>query len=268
MAGESGVSDEKPVFVDYEKWLSDTFEVSFRVERTRYERESLRIKVAAEQSDFWRTYQVEKQDRAELYYAATTYPLFSDASTEQLLVKPWSSFIEKTYRVNIKDNPHWPLEPDGGWLLPKDWYSRVHDIVRTSIVVKYLDGVGHIAEYLRSLAGTLAIPDFECTFEARDTGYYAAHSRIGVDFNVLVENWTEVETHGQFEIQITTQLQEVIRRLTHTEYESRRMREAEPAVKWQWDYASEAFKPNYLGHMLHYLEGMIMEVRDRGPASV
>lgn len=34
-------------------------------------------------------------------------------------------------------------------------------------------------------------------------------------------------------------------------------------IKWQWDYESDEFIPNYLGHILHYIEGMIMEVRKR-----
>ncbi len=32
---------------------------------------------------------------------------------------------------------------------------------------------------------------------------------------------------------------------------------------WQWDYKCDEFLPNYLGHIIHYIEGMIMEVRDR-----
>ena len=32
---------------------------------------------------------------------------------------------------------------------------------------------------------------------------------------------------------------------------------------WQWDYESDEFIPNYLGHRLHYVEGMIMDIRER-----
>jgi len=65
------------------------------------------------------------------------------------------------------------------------------------------------------------------------------------------------------EIQITTQLQEVIRRLLHKYYESRRMDMEEEESKWQWNYRSDEFVANYLGHILHYVEGMIVEVRER-----
>lgn len=43
-------------------------------------------------------------------------------------------------------------------------------------------------------------------------------------------------------------------------------REAAPVpsdVAWQWQYRGDQFVPNYLGHILHYIEGMIMEVRER-----
>ena len=64
-------------------------------------------------------------------------------------------------------------------------------------------------------------------------------------------------------MQITTQLQEVIRKLLHKHYESRRKRTTPDELKWQWDYKSDEFSANYLGHILHYIEGMIMEVRDK-----
>ncbi len=36
-----------------------------------------------------------------------------------------------------------------------------------------------------------------------------------------------------------------------------------PDTKWQWDYKGDEFATNYLGHILHYVEGMIMDVRER-----
>ena len=65
------------------------------------------------------------------------------------------------------------------------------------------------------------------------------------------------------EIQITTQLQEVIRRLLHKYYERQRSGRSTSDLKWQWDYKSDEFAANYLGHILHYVEGMIMDVRDK-----
>ena len=253
----------RPSLEEYGTWLKKKFTINITAERNRYERESARIKAAADSSPFWLEYKARKTELADAYFARTTYPLFADSSAEELLVKPWASFFEKTYRENVSDNPSWPDEPANGWLLPANWYQRIHDIARTSIVVKYLDGVKELTKFFSDIAQDQMMSDFFCSFEARDTGYYAAHTRVGLDFNLLIENWSEVSVRGQFEVQITTQLQEVIRRLTHKEYEVRRLRDTEPTEKWQWDYSSDSFKPNYLGHILHYMEGMIMEVRER-----
>lgn len=268
MADDEPSDDARPSFDQYPKWLGETHSVNVATERNRYERESVRIKGAAETSPLWLHYLATKQELADTYFAGTTYPLFADSTPESMVIKPWKSFLEKTYRTNISSNSGWPDPPEEGWLLPGNWYERIHDIARTVVVVKYLDGVEAVTNHFQAFVTTGAIADYECNFEARDTGYYAAHSRVGVDFNLLVENWTEVASHGQFEIQVTTQLQEVIRRLTHIQYEGRRMTTDEPAMKWQWDYSSDSFKPNYLGHILHYMEGMIMEVRDKGKKNV
>ena len=67
----------------------------------------------------------------------------------------------------------------------------------------------------------------------------------------------------EVELQVTTQLQELIRSLLHVHYEKRRKEHEALEEQWQWDYKSDEFATNYLGHILHYVEGMIVEVRDR-----
>ena len=64
------------------------------------------------------------------------------------------------------------------------------------------------------------------------------------------------------ELQITTQLQNSIRALVHKHYESRRD-QSTPSQDWKWDHTSNEFATNYLGHILHYLEGMIVDIRER-----
>ncbi|MGB4697792.1 MAG: hypothetical protein WBH08_08095, partial [Methanothrix sp.] len=98
---------------------------------------------------------------------------------------------------------------------------------------------------------------------ARDEGYYALHMNIRQNYLVKEMNWTEETKIISFEIQITTQLQDVIRRLLHEDYEEKRT-ERVADEKWQWNYKSEEFSTNYLGHILHYVEGMIMDVREKG----
>jgi hypothetical protein len=133
--------------------------------------------------------------------------------------------------------------------------------VRTLFVVKYLDGVSNLADRIKDLASKHGIK-CETDFEAREEGYYAAHICPRLSFDILRRNWGTENVNISIEIQITTQLQEVIRRLLHNFYEEKRSRISEPELKWQWDYKSSAFKSNYIGHVLHYIEGMIMDIRD------
>ena len=51
--------------------------------------------------------------------------------------------------------------------------------------------------------------------------------------------------------------------MTHKAYERRRTRLFTPHNKWQWDYKSKEFAPNYIGHIIHYVEGTIMDIRDK-----
>ena len=80
--------------------------------------------------------------------------------------------------------------------------------------------------------------------------------------------WDTERVDVSIEIQITTQLQEVIRKLLHKYYEDRRKRIIEEDIKWQWNYKSDEFIANYLGHILHYVEGMIMEIREKQKESI
>jgi len=211
----------RPDFENYPAWLESRLKVKLERENNRYERESVSIVRAAQQSPLWTAYQRTKTELADTYLARTTYPLFVESQPEDILRKPWSSFLHKTYRQNVSRNDNWPDEPSGGWLAPDNWFQRVHDIARTTIVVKYLDGVETVTKAFKGTANALSLDDFACEFEARETGYYAAHMRAGLDFSLLDTEWSESKVHGQFEVQVTTQLQEVIRRLTHREYEDR-----------------------------------------------
>jgi hypothetical protein len=129
--------------------------------------------------------------------------------------------------------------------------------------VKYLDGVAFMIEKIKSFCVGRGI---ECGayLEAREEGYYAAHLYIRQTFEIPRVNWDTERVDVSVELQITTQLQEVIRRLLHSYYEDKRkLSKGSEMAKWQWDYKSEEFSAAYLGHILHYVEGMIMEIREK-----
>lgn len=259
----SGKASEKPTLSAYPAWLESAHQVKIKEEQTRYTATGDAAKRVIEQSEFWQAYKRQRRELDDQYQISSRgYLLFASAEDDHLHIKSWSSFIEKSWRKNIVNNPNWPEAPEGDWVLPDRWYELTNDIIRTTLVVKYLDGVEVLLNGLRDIASDCGRA-FESSLEARDEGYYAAHSYTYHDVPVPQKDWDVVDKSLRFEVQITTQLQEVIRRLTHEEYDKRRKSIPDATKKWQWDYSGESFTPNYLGHILHYMEGLIMEVRNR-----
>jgi hypothetical protein len=256
--------ETKPRNIDeYRTWLSkaQNIVISDRTE-THYNSVALKVKQDYEGSAFWSELGRNLPKYDEEYLVRTGYPLLISKSLPSLDVKKFNSFLLKTFRKNILNNQQYPNPPTDGWIIPDNWFSRINDIVRTTLVVKYLDGV----EFLKEKFGSLCVQhgmEFRCFLEAREEGYYAAHLYTIREFEVPRENWDTRKIPVQVEVQITTQLQEVIKRLLHKYFEARRVMSEKTDLKWQWDYKSDEFIANYLGHILHYVEGMIMEVRDR-----
>ncbi|MBC8469185.1 MAG: hypothetical protein H8D56_06910 [Planctomycetes bacterium] len=258
------MSEDKPKNIDeYKNWLKDKHEVLITNRtKTYYESVANTIVKDFSNSALWNALLNELELINQEYYLKTSYNLLYANITPDLKVKPFNSFLLKTLRKNVLENSKWPEEPEQGWILPSNWYTQINDITRTLIIVKYLDGVNFLVERIQPIVeqyGSL----FNVDFEAKEEGYYAAHLYVQYDCQIPQENWDVEKIQAMIEIQITTQLQEVIRRLLHKYYEDRRERTKEDGLKWQWDYKSDEFGANYLGHILHYVEGMIVDIRER-----
>jgi ppGpp synthetase/RelA/SpoT-type nucleotidyltranferase len=246
----------------YVTWLAQQHEadISLRNE-THYKSMLPRAQRELQESAFWIALTGKLPEYNQEYAIQTGYQLLASPMAE-LQTKSYQSFLLKTFRKNILENKDWPEPPRGGWYLPDNWYSRVNDLLRTMVVVKYLDGVEFLASKIRDLGGEHSLR-CDVDFEARESGYYAAHLYVQREFEVPQFDWNTQTISLWTEIQITTQLQETILRLTHRLYEERRQLPQSPDAKWQWNYKSGEFAANYLGHILHYVEGMIMEIRDK-----
>jgi hypothetical protein len=258
------MSEDKPkTIVEYKKWLHERHkeEISDRTEN-HYQGAASRMLEIFEGADFWTSLKHNLKELDARYQIDQGYPLWASPEAPSLSVKPFDSFLEKTFRQNVLDNENWPEEPKHGWVLPDNWFSKVNDIVRTTLVVKYLDGVEFLVRELQSVCRDCKLFS-RPYFEAREEGYYAAHVYVYREFEIPQLTWDTKTVSASVECRITTQLQEVIGRLTHKYYEDRRLRFEKPETKWQWDYSSDEFVANYLGHILHYLEGMIMEIREK-----
>lgn len=228
----------------------------------RYDSVTAKIKQDYEKSNFWVKMNENLRQYDQEYLLTTGYPLLIPNFEPKLYIKPFKSFLLKTFRKNIIDNKRYPNQPKGGWILPDNWFSRINDILRTLFVVKYLDGVEFMKNKIESLCKQHGMK-FKCFLEAREEGYYAAHLYSRHRCEIPKETWDTEMIDISVEIQVTTQLQEVIRALLHKYYEERREGAKEKGLKWQWDYKSDEFITNYLGHILHYVEGMIMEIREK-----
>jgi ppGpp synthetase/RelA/SpoT-type nucleotidyltranferase len=255
---------EKPDSIaKYREWAAKTFNVQCdsRLE-SYYDAVAKKIRDDFAKSAFWTTLTSQATEFDQEYRVKTSYPLFALAEPAKILIKPFDSFLEKTFRKNIVHNDKWPSAPVDGWFDPSNCFHRINDIIRTTYAVKYLDGVDFLFSKLSGLAISLSLKS-DTDYEARDEGYYAGHFNVRMDFSIPRRTWDTTSVNVAVEIQITTQLQEVIRRLLHNYYETRRLSSTKPSKPWQWEYSSERFTANYLGHILHYIEGTILEVRDK-----
>lgn len=259
-------SDERPQGRDaYSAWLDESFGVKIdsRLE-ARYEAVVGKVQRDFEASEFWTGVCAALNDFDGSYrLGAQNYPLFLDGGRPpSVIAKSFDSYLLKTYRRNVAENERWPEPPVGEWVFPDQAFSQQTDLVRTSFVVKYLDGVEFLAERLKEGSSQCGC---SCTvdFEARMEGHYAAHLSVRDEFAVPGPKWDTETMSFSVEIQIITQLQEAIRKLTHKYYEARRSQPVKARSNWQWNYRTDEFTANYLGHILHYVEGMIMDVRSR-----
>jgi hypothetical protein len=176
--------------------------------------------------------------------------------------KPFESVLVKMYRGNVLFNRRYPEPPDRGIIDFTNLYERMDDLLRTRIVCKYMDGPKFVCSHLSSYCKALNV-EHRVRELSTDAGYYAWHFYFKAPVE-LMPLGGEVEA-GQMwvEIQLSTQLAEVITSLTHGLYEQRREGRAGISdTDWKWDAQSQYFRSAYIGHGLHLLEGIIQAFRD------
>lgn len=213
-------------------------------------------------SPFWKGLTNSFKRFDQEYYISTDYHLFAE-ELQDIYKKPFDSVVDKTFRRNVIYNDNWPEPSDNNeFIFPENGFCYLNDCLRTTIVVKYLDGVKYILDKLIQMASHYEIEHYH-DYEAKDEGYYAVHFYLIQEFEVPSQDWDTRRIKMKIEIQIKTQIQDTVRKLTHKYYEDRRSKASKKNIKWQWDYKDDAFVVNYMGHILHYLEGMIMEIRDK-----
>lgn len=244
---------------EFVKWMVAKFNVPNDLAKSYYESNAARLSKAFQEHPFWQRIGEQLKDWDIEYLKNKKVHLFAKNEAPLVMSKPYKSLLNKAYRKDCLNNECFPNEPENGWIGPKTWFDKIHDIIRTSFVVKYLDGVKYLDQKLSQVADEVGCK-YSCSYEAHDDGYYAAHVAVVMDLSVVELDWSESIHHIEVEIQITTELQEMVKGLLHKFYEDNRRKTIPKDYKWQWDYDSEQFVPNFLGHIAHYLEGMIVEI--------
>lgn len=259
----------KPTFNEYPEWAKATLGVAYEKSQQNLYEACLRgardhastlLRPLGETILTSVTEKYRRETGSELLMPTTLAEAF------ELHIKPFASAVDKSYRQNVNWNDNWDGPPDDGWVTPDNWLTRFNDTVRTSLICKYLDGPRFLALEIEAWAAENGI---KCRFysQQKEVGYCAYHVYLFPRVALLDVNWGDHEAELSVEIQLSTQLQEVMRALTHEHYEKDRISSHKTDEAWQWQHTSDVFRARYISHTLHLLEGIILELRDsrKGP---
>jgi hypothetical protein len=252
-----------PETVDqYVEWASTALGMEFNTQaiRNRYEMNVQNVQNVVQNSSFMRDFPtfIMKQECAFQISAGAELLMATELTAVK---KPFESALVKSYRHNVLRNRSFPAPPRGGWIGPENWYEKFDDLVRGTLVCKFLDGPKMLAPALDEYARSMGLSGRHGSRNT-DDGYYAFHHYTGFQVDIVDPNWQKRAMTVEFEIQLTTQLQEVLRKLTHPIYETARLAIGVRDDAWKWDVESPRFRTSYLGHTLHLIEAVIVQVRD------
>jgi ppGpp synthetase/RelA/SpoT-type nucleotidyltranferase len=247
---------------EYKAWIHDHLHADFDNEtsRTLYETNINIAQIAIEEHEFFRDLSEKLEEWASSYQAKTGTVLLMTESAPAMEKKEYESAVNKSFRANILKNDRFPDAPEMGWITPKNLYTSFNDAIRGTIVCRFIDGPAYLATKLTEYARSLGLNN-KFYSQERDDGYYAYHFYVFIPVKLIDETFRQFEANMEVEIQITTQLQEVLRTLTHKFYEVNRLKPQINDAKWKWDFKSNRFKVSYLSHTLHLLESIIIESR-------
>lgn len=248
---------------EYIEWAKGNLDAPFDDPKIKsvYETNMNNIFNSVSEHQFFVGFSNVSKNWQKAYEQNTKTELFMDNVEPALLIKPFESTVEKTYRINILWNRMFPEPPKKGWINQQSIYSQLNDLVRGSLVCRFIDGPAFVADSIENYANSLGLDSRQYTQE-RDDGYYAYHVYVKFPVTIFNLEWETSDVSIEIEIQITTQLQEVLRSLTHKFYETQRLSSSNDKGKWKWDFSSSKFKVGYLSHTLHLLESVILESRD------
>jgi hypothetical protein len=164
---ESG-SPPEPLSVDSMlEALHEATGIDFATHETRYGSYAARAQLAVQESDFYdRLVAIHEELSADLVAGKIrAIESWSDGETEfRVVTKSWPSLIDKLYRINREENRLFSNPPlvktieelargvedasQQRWITPDIAHEAVDDILRTKIVVPFVDAVVEVGDKL------------------------------------------------------------------------------------------------------------------------
>jgi ppGpp synthetase/RelA/SpoT-type nucleotidyltranferase len=178
-----------PTLEDYPAWAKESFGFDPLDEqfRSRYEYNVRIFLTTVEQSEQWNAV-VEGLSQAGDEYAIRhgVGLFFGPFQRPSLKLKSVESLIEKTWRINVLENPNFPDPPKitdlAGdrieWVKEANLYTTIKDLVRCRVVCRYMDGPEFICSSVteKNANGEGGI-DLNFKSMETDLGYYSWHLR-------------------------------------------------------------------------------------------
>ena len=194
---------DKPSPNAYPEWLRRNYDIDLLGGNQELWHETITpgLRDQFMQSPFWRALVDQLSDWNDEYRAENSdYDLVHGTALPELVIEPYISAVEKSFRWNVVQNERWPSPPiaptveelaratrpeeAGNWNHPGNWLHHFTDIIRTRLTVVYLDGVTVLANKLTRSAEELGNVS-ETRFQAQPDGYHAVHVLIGHTFNTF-----------------------------------------------------------------------------------
>ena len=259
------------IFNMYLDFLSGLTQERLGILKSYYRDITSSMKAEFENTDFMKKLNENLIAYNEEYIVKSNFELFEKLDKIEMLIKPYDSMIEKCFRKDIleKNALHILLEGNYDDLIPYaehtplNCFEKFSDIIRTRITTRYMDGALILLDKLKELANECQLkwdePDYKTEFD----GYYAIHLNVIHNFELPDLKRDTISRDCKVEIQINTAVQNLLVELTHEYYKISRKRLEKPDIKWQWLCDCEEFIPYYLGHITHYVEGMMVNIRDK-----
>lgn len=216
--------------------------------------------------DFYNALDKKLRELHDEYYREYEYELIEIDDSLEMKIKDFEKMLDKCWRTDIKYNEHFN-EADYDWseyewIDYNNFFYKLKDVIRTRIFIRYLDGVDILIKEIKKLAEEFNYC-IEVEPKADETGYYGTHINIIIPFEIPDINPGTKKINCCIELQLSSVMKDVVNELLHKKYELERVRLDREIKIWQWDYESTDFVVNYLGHIVHYTEGMIMDARKK-----